>query len=101
MGAIDGSPALDVGLQQVIEIDQQVETESKKDEGVEKTDNRSGLEERFLQTNLDEGLDQPRQELICPVRRLSLRNNNKDSPKTLERQPPTDQHQKNEGNLFS
>ena len=59
MGAVDCCPALDVGLQQVIDIDQEVETEAKKDEGVEETDNRPGLEERFLQTNLEQCFDQP------------------------------------------
>jgi len=90
IGAFYCCPALKVGLQQVIDIDQQVKTETEKDEGVEEADNRPGLEEWFLQANLDQCFDQPRWKIICPVRRLSLRNNEIDPPKTLESQSTTD-----------
>ena len=100
MGATDCCPTFDVCLQQVIDVDQKIETEAEENERVEKADNRPGFEKRFLQTNINKCFYDPRWEIIGPVRRLSLRNNEIYSPKTLESQSATDQYQKNEGNLF-
>ena len=54
MGATDCCPAFDLGLQQVIDVDQKIETEAEENEGVEKADNRPGFEKRFLQTNINQ-----------------------------------------------
>ena len=100
MGAADCCPAFDVCLQQVIDVDQKIETEAEENERVEKADNRPGFEKRFLKTNINQCFYEPGWEIIGPERRLSLRNNDIDSPKTLERQSATDYNQEKKGNLF-